>query len=222
MTGGARDYSKLVKMAIEKNFRVVGYNRRGHDGIDLESNDLNRLGLAEDAHEIFQYVQSMQPASNIYAVGVSAGAGMLATYAGTYKKEQSPLKAAVLVSHVHDFRKFLDQILPFYDKIMHKNVKNFLSKHKHKLASRLDIDHGFSQSPTWTHFEKNYGFRVGGYKSFDEYVNDNNPLTNFHKSNIPMLSLNSIDDPVVGPDLVPLDLIKKMENTIQVMTKRGG
>jgi len=50
---------------------------------------------------------------------------------------------------------------------------------------------------------------------------ENNPLKSFGNATIPVMSINSNDDPVCHPQLVPTNLFKTMEKAIQVNTHRG-
>lgn len=150
-------------MALAKKWKVVGFNRRGHDGVKLLTPDMTKAGFPQDAHIVFQHLHEKNPDSNLYAVGISAGAAMLSSYVGRWKQEQTNLKGAVLVSHVHDYAGWLDQVDPFYDKIMHGSVKKFLMQHKEEVKSRIDLEDTFGKTKLLTQWEREHGFKLHGY-----------------------------------------------------------
>ena len=59
-----------------------------------------------------------------------------------------------------------------------------------------------------------------------EHIDDYYELLSSHKDalsiSIPLLSINSMDDPVIDPNHIPLDDIMQNPNIIQLMVAGGG
>lgn len=68
------------------------------DGTPVTSPRLYHAGETDDTRSVLLYLTQTYPRAPIYAVGFSMGANTLAVYLGE-QKEDTPIKAAVLVSN---------------------------------------------------------------------------------------------------------------------------
>ena len=82
------------------------------------------FGSTSDLKEQLNHIQSLFPASDLYAVGSSAGTGLLVRYLGE-QGEDTPFKAAFAMCPAIT-RKLVLKCPPFYSKMMTKNSSSIL------------------------------------------------------------------------------------------------
>ena len=82
------------------------------------------FGSTSDLKEQLNYIQSLFPTSDLYAVGSSAGTGLLVRYLGE-QGEDTPLKLLLRCARVIT-RKLVLKCSSFYSKMMTKNSSSIL------------------------------------------------------------------------------------------------
>ena len=203
-------------------FRVVLCERRGHGDSVLSTPRFNTMGDVEDLKQQIEAVQTRYPQATLYAAGVSAGTAVLVRYLGEYP-ESHPIKAAFLYCPGYDISTAFARSVPFISRMMTKKLA------RHFLHSRPDL---FEQLATFRELAASedlhqFHYRLyefAGYSSSEEYFKHCNPVNFIDHIQIPMLIVNSHDDPVCRPQNVydHVSTITQLPNAVVAMTRRGS
>jgi len=72
--------------------------------------------------------------------------------------------------------------------------------------------------------DEEYSRKILGFTSLQEYYGWASSARYMRNIDIPIIFLNSLDDPVVPPELqdIPLDFVHKVPNAMSVITQFGG
>ncbi|MBD8008658.1 MULTISPECIES: YheT family hydrolase [Acinetobacter] len=223
ITGSPESMRELVRdLHKYTGWRVALCLRRGHAHLPMPVPKMNLFGSTQDLREQLLYIQDKFPQSDLYGVGSSAGTGLLVRYLGE-EGEQTPLKAAFALCPGYDMETGFDYVHPFYSKVMTKKlIKRFIQPYQET----------WQVCPSWkrllevkdlSEFERLY-FELAGFKDYVSYTQATNPIYVFENVKIPLMILNSEDDPVCNiRNLEPhKDKIRAMPNIVVITTKRGS
>lgn len=203
-------------------WRVVLCVRRGHAELPLTQPQFNIFGSVDDTHEQLEVIQTRFPESALYGVGSSAGSGLLVRYLGT-TGSASKLRAAFAYCPGYNTDSGFDHIQPFYSRSMAKKLLRKFVEPNAQSISHLPTFNRLRSAQDLSEFNR-HAFEFAGYKSFEEYAHDINPMRVFTQINIPMMVLNAEDDPVCNiQNVAPyLDTMRNMPNVILVTTAQGS
>lgn len=223
ITGSPESMRELVRdLHKYTGWRVALCLRRGHADLPMPVPKMNLFGSTQDLREQLLYIQDKFPQSDLYGVGSSAGTGLLVRYLGE-EGEQTPLKAAFALCPGYNTETGFAYVHPFYSKVMAKKlIKRFI----HPYQETWQI------YPSWkqllevkdlSEFEQCY-YELAGFSDYDSYTKATNPIYVFENVKIPLMILNSEDDPVCHiQNLEPYkDAIRAMPNIVVVTTKKGS
>ena len=173
---------------------VVVCNRRGHGPLPLTSPQINTMGNTDDLRAQMQVIQERRPQAPLYAVGLSAGSGLLVRYLGE-EGSQTPLRAGIAFCPAYDISVSFSRVHPWYDKIMAKKLlQYFLQKHQQTLSEVP----GFAQSMATRSMDEFHQklFPLAGFQDQASYFEASNPMVVAQDCRIPTLVLNALDDPI--------------------------
>lgn len=220
-TGETPGVISLIKEAHAKGFRSVVFNKRGHGGCPLTTPKLQSFGDPTDLRQVVKYIRGRFHHARIVAVGYSAGSGLLVSYLGEYGSS-AYLSAGVCVSPGYDAEKLMKRgFRQPYDLFLLFSLKQVLSKHALALSKCIDIETAF-RCKTVPEFEEAVYSKLYGYKNMEEYWENNNPMRDIDDISVPVLSINSLDDPICVAENIPVDLFKDMPNFFLCATQHGG
>lgn len=209
-------------LARGTGFRIVLCLRRGHGDLPLTTPRINILGSTDDLRVQLARIRESFPDSPLYAVGSSAGSGLLTRYLGE-EGEDAPIEAAFSYCPGYDTDEVFDLAKPFYSRYMaRKLVRQFITANADKLA-HLETSARLSAAETLAEFHR-HAYELAGYPSYAEYTAASNPMRVFESVKKPMMILNAEDDPVCRIENVHphLDTIARMPNLVLVTTHRGS
>ena len=223
ITGSPESMRELVRdLHKYTGWRVALCLRRGHADLPMPVPKMNLFGSTQDLREQLLYIQDKFPQSDLYGVGSSAGTGLLVRYLGE-EGEQTPLKAAFALCPGYNTETGFAYVHPFYSKVMAKKlIKRFI----HPYQETWQI------YPSWkqllevkdlSEFEQHY-YELAGFSDYESYTKATNPIYVFENVKIPLMILNSEDDPVCHiQNREPYkDVIRAMPNIVVVTTKKGS
>ena len=203
-------------------WRVALCVRRGHDCLPLTVPKINLFGSPQDLKEQITYIQEKFPKSDLYAVGSSAGTGLLIRYLGE-EAEKTPIKAAFALCPGYDTEIGFKHVHPVYSRIMTKKlIQKFILPHQ-EVWQQIPQWEEILQAKTLAEFERIY-FKMAGFSDYESYAKASNPIYTFEDIKVPLMILNAEDDPVCHiKNLEPYkQTIKEMPNIIVVTTKKGS
>lgn len=223
LTGNPDSMREVVKDLHDyTGWRVALCLRRGHAGLPFPVAQMSIFGSPQDLREQLKFIQRHFPTSYLYAVGSSAGTGLLVRYLGE-EGENTPFKAAFAMCPGYNTEIGFKNVHPFYSKIMTKKLfKVFIYPHKdvwQKVESLTQV----LSSKTLLEFEQKY-FEMAGFKDYPSYAQATNPIYVFENVKIPLMILNAEDDPVCSiKNFEPYKAVcEKMQNIVVVTTKKGS
>lgn len=91
-----------VVKALELNYVVCVINHRGTPGTILKTAKLYNAASSEDVRSALNYVRRTRPTADLYALGYSLGANLLAKYLGE-EGDKSFLVGASAISNPWNF-----------------------------------------------------------------------------------------------------------------------
>ena len=114
ITGTLESMRELVKDLHEyTGWRIALCLRRGHAGLPMPVPQISLFGSTHDLKEQLGYIQNLFPDSGLYAVGLSAGTGLLVRYLGE-QGEDTPFKAAFAMCPGYNTELSFKNVHPFY------------------------------------------------------------------------------------------------------------
>lgn len=221
LTGDASGVTFLCHLAVEKGFRPVVFNKRGHGKSPLTTPKLQSFGDPSDFRQAVKYVRGKYPSGRITACGISAGSGLLISYLGDYGVS-SYVAAAVCISPGYDAETlFHSCIRQPYNFCMLYSLKRLVSRHANALSKVVDVDQAMRTS-TIAAFEESLYCKLYGYKDMNQYWEKNNPMRDIDDVSTPVLCINSLDDPVCTKNNIPKELFELYPHFMLVTTEKGG
>ncbi len=223
ITGSPESMAELVQdLQTATGWRIVLCLRRGHADLPLVTPRLNILGCTKDLREQLQVIRARFPESPLYAVGSSAGSGLLVRYLGE-EGEAAPFRAAFAYCPGYDTNVGFDRAQPFYSRMMGKKlVRQFITPHLAKI-SHLPTATRLQAATDLGEFHRHL-YELAGHDSYEAYDQASNPMYVFHAIRTPLMVLNSEDDPVCRiSNLDPWrDSMRRMPNVILATTAEGS
>lgn len=223
ITGTPASMRELVKDLHEyTGWRIALCLRRGHAGLPMPVPQMSIFGSTSDLKEQLVFIQEQFPQSELYAVGSSAGTGLLVRYLGE-QGEDTPFKAAFAMCPGYDTELGFENVHPFYTKIMTKKLFQSFIEPYEQTWRQIGSVQKVLQTKTLQEFQNEY-YEMAGYADYQSYSQAINPIYVFENVKIPLMILNAEDDPVCSiKNLEPFkQTIQSMENVAVVTTKKGS
>lgn len=223
ITGTPSSMRELVRDLHEyTGWRIALCLRRGHAGLPMPVPQMSIFGSTSDLKEQLNFIQKQFSQSELYAVGSSAGTGLLVRYLGEQGVD-TPFKAAFAMCPGYDTELGFENVHPFYTKVMTKKLfKAFIQPYE-QTWNQLESVQKVLQTKTLQEFQNEY-FEMAGYADYQSYSKSVNPIYVFENVKIPLMILNAEDDPVCSiKNLDPFkETIQNMDNVVVVTTKKGS
>lgn len=221
MTADANSMSHLLKLATQNGFRIVVFNKRGLGHSPLTSPKLQSVGDPHDLRYVVKIIRHRYPHSYFVAVGNSAGSAVLASYFGVYLKDPE-ISAGVFISPAYlVWEAFSGSMHWPYDYLLLRGLKAIVKEHSKMLSKVLDIS-TVMNAKTVNEFDEAVYCKIYGYRDLSEYWNNNEPMRNIGEVTVPMLCINSADDPVCVKEVIDFNVVNKSRQCMIAYTERGG
>ncbi|MCG2608362.1 alpha/beta hydrolase [Acinetobacter sp. SM34] len=223
LTGTPESMAELVgDLHRHTGWRIALCLRRGHANLPMPVPKISMFGSTDDLREQIQYIQTKFSQSALYAVGSSAGTGLLVRYLGE-EGENTPFKAAFALCPGYDTELGFKNVHSFYSRLMTKKLLEAFIHPYSEAWQQIPSLPKVLAAKDLLEFQYHY-FELAGYSSFEDYNQATNPIHVFENVKIPLMILNAEDDPVCHiRNLEPYkDAIQKMPNIVVVTTKKGS
>jgi predicted alpha/beta-fold hydrolase len=201
---------------------VAACNRRGHAGLELTSPRVNTMGATDDLRRQLVAIESRRPGAALYGVGVSAGSGLIVRYLGE-EGERSRLRAGVALCPAYDIRDAFSYAHRGYDRYLtRKMVDFFLRKNRNVLGHVAGYEH-CAASTSMSEFHDRL-YPLAGFESREAFYLGSNPMEVARDVAVPVLVINSADDPVCVERNVHhhLSEMQQLSRMTLAVTRRGG
>lgn len=226
----------VVDTIIEEpyGFDALVVNSRGCANHTITSPQLyNGLWTNDIRYVINEIVTKRWPKKKVYLMGFSLGAAICSNYLGQegeFVPEQ--IKGATVIACPWDFVEssyhLRDSIIGhyIYSPTMANNLLKLLKAHHILVAN--DLVKQYMENPDkyevkfLKQFDDQFTAKMFGLNSADEYYRKASPVQRLLNVRVPLVILNSLDDPIVGARSLPYSEIKLNPYLSMVTTTNGG
>ncbi|KAK3562403.1 hypothetical protein QTP86_033546 [Hemibagrus guttatus] len=242
----------FVDYSQKQGYRCAVLNHLGAlPNIELTSPRMFTYGCTWEFAAMVGYIKKTYPQSKLIVVGFSLGGNIVCKFLGENQANQERVLCCVSMCQGYsalrqagDFlykimqklmwaqETFLqwDQCRRFYNFLMADNMKKIILSHRGSLfagGSLKLIDADLRRLYTATslmQIDDNIMRKFHGHNSLKEYYEKESCVHYIHNVNVPLLLVNSADDPLVHQSLltIPRTLSEKKENVIFALTLHGG
>ena len=232
MTGEIID-PYVINICIEglKNgYHVCIYQMRilnENFGVD----ETRKMSFCEDIDLCLDVIKNQFDKAKIYGISGSFGANNLLYYLGeknkNFPKNQKKIDAAVSFSNPYN----MEMCSRICDGTIISSLVTFLEQNNSK-----KIKNSIDKCPNLTHintqellecenpliFDEIFNAKLHGYRTATEYYRNISAVKTLSQIDIPVLCINSLDDPITPYQAIAYDDIKMNPNIFLIVTERGS
>ncbi|KAI0325714.1 AB-hydrolase YheT [Cubamyces sp. BRFM 1775] len=243
LTGGSHEaYVRAVLARVTRNrdagglgLRAVVLNFRGCNGSPLVTPRLYHAGSSDDIRHVVLWICHTFPECRIYGLGFSLGGNILTKYAGE-EGDACPLQGLVTLANPWDFVEGSRHMLRSPScryvyryalggalrQLLYVHRKVFLDAAKLPLSRHLVEDVLRWPSITLGQYDTFVQAPMFGFKSSTDYYAYCTSSRLAPDIRVPLLAINSTDDPVVSTTSLPFDQIPNSPWLVLAVTQTGG
>ena len=224
------------KMVNDKGWNFVIVNRRGFGKSKLYSSTFIPYDECKDIKEVIDYIQQQKANSNLYLLGVSAGANLFTNYLGKHPNENR-IKAFVSISNPFNIGRVVNRMENslmgrVYSWLLARNLKKMYIRHNQNehfvnlLEQRqLNVERLKESlkglNSVWQ-IDKTITKQFGDFDTIYDYYYNNTSEYVIEHVTTPSLLINNKEDPICAKEFVPIERINRNKNLILLITDRGG
>ncbi|KAJ2786951.1 hypothetical protein GGI15_001112 [Coemansia interrupta] len=211
-------------------YSVLVVHSRGCGGSKLTTPLPFHCGLTTDYREIINAIHERLPKCPLFGLSFSLGANIMAKYIGE-EGERCPLVAGIIVGNPYDMYKVIQHLDSRFlspNKIYDIAILNFLKTAFNEnrdaiLTAPVDFNVSkITNSSTIMEFTEEMTRKVFGYKSAKHLLDDSSSGPHLDNIRIPVLFLNSLDDPICVPSLITYEKFVNNPYLVLGLTEHGG
>jgi predicted alpha/beta-fold hydrolase len=212
----------VASMRRRLGWVVVVCNRRGHADLPLTVPRFNTMGFVDDLKEQIEVIQARRPEAALYAVGISAGSGLLVRYLGE-EADASRFSAAVAVCPAYDIPDGLRSAHPRYDAYMTRKMIRFFLERNRDVLGPIDGFERCTSARTMVEFHEQL-YPLAGFETLQAYEEASDPMRVADNLTTPVLVLNAQDDPVCSVANVRRHrkAMQRLPRVLTALTDYGG
>lgn len=222
-----------AQMAYEQyGYRVAIFCRRGQSRMPFKVKPhFVTWCNYEDLDATIDHLTETYVGAPLFLQGISLGACFLQKYCGNLAKEGRQVKAVALgcISSPFSLVKSIQKIhkFQFLDKAIASMMKQGFKEHLHEpLFLQMCKEKGIVPkkvlgSKFIDDYNTNYSIILGGYKDVEEYKEAASSYRVVKHINVPTLSINTTNDPIIPVDAVPVEEIQQADRFVQIILNSG-
>ncbi|XP_063045338.1 monoacylglycerol lipase ABHD2 [Engraulis encrasicolus] len=225
----------FVDHSQKQGYRCAVLNHLGAlPNIELTSPRMFTYGCTWEYAAMVGYIKRAYPQTRLIVVGFSLGGNIVCKFLGENRANQERVLCCVSVcqgySALRAQETFLqwDQCRRFYNFLMADNMKKIILSHRDSLFGPTHVL-GANIGRLYTatslmQIDDTIMRKFHGHNTLKEYYEKESCVHYIHNVNVPLLLVNSADDPLVHDSLltIPRTLAEKKENVIFALTLHGG
>ncbi|XP_023653564.1 monoacylglycerol lipase ABHD2-like [Paramormyrops kingsleyae] len=224
----------FVDYSQKQGYRCAVLNHLGAlPDIELTSPRMFTYGCTWEFSAMVGYIKKAYPHTRLIVVGFSLGGNIVCKFLGENPSNQERVLCCVSVcqgySALRAQETFLqwDHFRRFYNFLMADNMKKIILSHRKSLfggnSKMVDLSRLFTAT-SLMQIDDNIMRKFHGHSSLKEYYEKESCVHYVHNVNVPLLLVNSEDDPLVHQSLltIPHTLSDKKSNVMFVLTLHGG
>jgi len=208
---------------LNQGFSVFAWNNRSCSG------DMNRLprlyhhATIEDLDAVIQFV--LTQVEEVYLIGYSMGGAQTLNYLGRMQPVDSRIKAGVAISVPVEIKSSAESLKKGFNRVYMKNFMYDLTK-KLKIKAKQFPDlmdwSKIKNIDSFDYLDDHFTAPLHGFKDKEDYYYQVSPARSITNITLPVLILNALDDPFLGPDCYPKELASKSNLIHLEIPKYGG
>lgn len=229
LTGSIQDsyIRELCSEALKNDFRPIVLNSRWlAKPVKLPKN--GPIDFISDVDKTVNYIIKTFNAKELYGIGISYGSNILCKYLGTIGRNAEVFKGAVSIGNPFNMYRNKNLISRFWNlllcRILQKALierKKSFRKTKKPCFNFVEVEEAL-QANNFIVFDEFFTRRMLGYRSTDEYYKKFSCVGDLKNIKVPLLCLQSKDDPISKYEVIPFHESQKNDNLIFLTTERGG
>lgn len=222
--GSSSDNDLITNICAEahvRRWRPIVYNRRGHSNNPTQW--FPQHAQLNDLEEVLSFINVRYPYALKILVGISCGANLAVKYIGSTHLP-NPFLGAISISNGFDIDEATKSFTPMVHNIMLEWLRSLYTSHKPLLqATNPNLNYNLLETTRdCREFEEQLILPIYGYHSLEEYYQSQSCCGNLDGITIPLLVLNSRDDPIVSPVLAKCAIESSNPHILTMVTKKGG
>lgn len=229
LTGNINDayIRELCQEAIKNDLQPIVFNNRWL-GKPVKLPKIGPLNFLDDLHKTIEFITSKYKIQEIYIIGISYGSNLLCKYLGTLGKDSKLIKGAVSIGNPFNMYRNSKLINGFWNRILCRILQKALVLRKKYYLKTNRKSYNFSQieealkANNFIDFDENFTRRMLGFKSTQEYYKKFSCIYDLKNISIPILCLQSKDDPISHFEVTPMHESDKNSNLFFYATEKGG
>ena len=215
---------------LENGYHVCLYQMRilnENFGVD----ESGKMSFCEDIDLCLDVIKKQYSEAKIFGISGSFGANNLLYYLGEknkcFPKEKKKIEAAVSFSNPYQ--------MELCSKLCEGTIISSLVTHL-EYENTKKIKNSIDKCPNLSHintqelllcenpflFDELFSAKIQGYKTASEYYNNISSIKTLCDIDVPVLCINSLDDPISSYKAIPYDKIKLNPNIFLITTDKGA
>ena len=218
---------ELCDEALKNGFRPIVLNSRWLSK-PIKLPKQGPINFIDDLKKTIEYIVQRNKSNEIYAIGISYGSNILCKYLGTIGQHSDIIKGAVSIGNPFNMYQNKSAINRFWNYILCKILQKALvtrktsfKKTKKKAFESVSVDEAL-KATSFIDFDEYFTRRMLGYNSTDEYYKGFGCVSDIKNIKVPLLCLQTQDDPISHYEMIPFNESHKNHNLIFYTTERGG
>ncbi|KAM4572894.1 monoacylglycerol lipase ABHD2-like isoform 1-T2 [Odontesthes bonariensis] len=227
----------FVDYSQRQGYRCAVLNHLGAlPNVELTSPRMFTCGCTWEFGAMVGHIKHTFPQTLLVVVGFSLGGNIVCKFLGENRSNQDRVLCCVSVcqgySALRAQETFLqwDQCRRLYNFVLADNMKKLILSHRGSLSgltssniSDADLSRLYAAT-SLMQLDDDVMRKFHGHNSLREYYEKESCVHYIHKVSVPLLLVNSLDDPLVHQSLlaIPRTLAEKMPNVIFALTQHGG
>ncbi|KAI5803146.1 Alpha/Beta hydrolase protein [Geopyxis carbonaria] len=231
LSGGSHEKylrAVLAPLTASGEFEACVINARGCALSKITSTQLFNAKFTGDIRLLLKHLREVYPHRPLFAVGFSLGANILTNYLGE-QGHDTPLTAAAVISNPWNLEltdKALHRTLwghHIYSPAMGAGLRRLYTLHSTLLNSHpLVLPDANTRMVHARDFDREITCKIFGYPTVGAYYRAASSVDNLLKVRVPLLVLQSKDDPIAIDEAVPYDEVRANRYVVMAVTGGGG
>jgi len=200
----------FTRSAQQSGYRCVVLNHVGMTpGVRVTGSRIFTIGYTGDLALLVDHLTASYPSTRILLVGYSMGANIVVKYLGEQRIRPRAVVGAISVCQGYSILDY-SGLIPamrglhkFYFLYIAIWYKRYILAHRHvlltdKVKKRFDLDEQkITRAKNIMELDEQYSRRIYGYPNLHDFYKDSSCLFHLEKVEVPLVMINSKDDPMV-------------------------
>ncbi|XP_062246155.1 monoacylglycerol lipase ABHD2-like [Platichthys flesus] len=227
----------FVDHSQRQGYRCAVLNHLGAlPNMELTSPRMFTYGCTWEYAAMVAYIRRAFPQTLLVVVGFSLGGNIVCKFLGENRSNQEGVLCCISVCQGYNALRaqetFLqwDQCRRLYNFVLADNMKKLILSHRSSLLEMSSSCIGDADlvklcaATSLMQIDDSIMRKFHGYSSLKEYYDKESCVHYINKVTVPLLLVNSSDDPLIHQSLlaIPRSLAEKMPNVIFALTQHGG